>query len=45
MELSWGDRFVVSLTIKDWVYIGAFVVNIIALGFTGWSVRRPSQGN
>ena len=43
MELSWGDRFVVSLTAKDWIYIGALVVNIIALWFTGWSVRRQAK--
>lgn len=43
MDLSWGDRFVDSMTIKDWAYIGALIVNIIALGFTGWSVRRQAK--
>ena len=43
VDMSWGDRFVVSLTIKDWIYIGALVVNIIALWFTGWSVRRQAK--
>ncbi len=43
MDLSWGGRLVVSLTTKDWIYIGALVVNVIALGFTGWSVRRQAK--
>lgn len=43
MDLSWGDRIVVSLTIKDWIYVGALVVNVIALGFTGWSVYRQAK--
>ena len=43
MDLSWSDRFVVSLTTKDWIYIGVLVVNIIALGFTGWSVLRQAK--
>ena len=43
MDLSWGDRFVDSMTIKDLIYIGALVVNVIALGFTGWSVRRQAK--
>ena len=43
MDLSGGDRFGVNLTVKDWVYIGTFVVNFIALGFTGWSVYRQAK--
>lgn len=43
MDLSWPDRFVNGVTIRDWVYIGALVVNIIALGFTGWSVHRQAK--
>ncbi len=43
MDLSWGDRLVVSLTTKDWIFIGALVVNVIALGFTGWSVYRQAK--
>lgn len=43
MDLSWGDRVAASLTSKDWIYIGALVVNVIALGFTGWSIRRQAK--
>ena len=43
MDLSWPDRLVNGMTIRDWIYIGALAVNIIALGFTGWSVRRQAK--
>lgn len=50
MDLSWSDRFVGSMTIKDWVHMGLLVVNVIALGvniaalwFTGRSVRRQAR--
>ena len=43
MDLSWGDRVIASLSSRDWIYIGALVVNVIALGFTGWSARRQAK--